>query len=263
MYDPKVFWEKRLSNDFSLKGVGCAGLSYNYNKWEAKAAKNSVDKLLKGSLKGKKILDIGCGTGYYLEYYMSKGATDITGLDITEKSISSLKKKYPNLKFYKADISKKIQLNLKYDIITAIAVLYHIVDADRFENSVKNIRKLAKKGSLIIIQDGFLKKYQPPKAGIHCYFRDYNSYKKILEKNGIEIIKKVPTFYFLNPPFDITNKTMRKLALTLWNVTMSIFAKNELTGNIIGFVLYYLDKAILSITKDSVALETIACRVVK
>ena len=263
MYDPKAFWEKRLSKDFSLKGVGCAGLSYNYNKWESKAAKDSVDKLLKGNLRGKKILDIGCGIGYYIGYYLSKGATDISGLDITEKSITSLKKKYPHLNFFNADISKKIHLNRKYDIITAIAVLYHVVDRNKFENSVRNIRKLAKKGSLIIIQDGFLKKYQPPKAGTHCYFRDYEYYKKILEKNGIEIIKKVPTFYLLNPPFDINNSLMRKIALTLWNVAMSIFAKNELTGNIAGFVMYYLDKAILSMVKDSVALETIACRVVK
>ena len=263
MYDPKVFWEKRLGKDFSLKGVGCAGFSYNYNKWVSKAAKESLNKLLKGSLSGKKILDIGCGTGYYIDYYMGKGATDISGLDITEKSIVNLKKKYPHLKFFNADISKKIHLNRKYNIITAIAVLYHVVDDNKFENSVRNIRKLAKKGSLIIIQDGFLKKYQPPKAGTHCYFRDYEYYKKILKKNGIEIVRKVPTFYFLNTPFDISNSLMRKTALSLWNITMSIFAKNEFSGNILGFVLYYLDKLMLKIAKDSISLETIACRVVK
>lgn len=263
MYNPKVFWEKRLSKNFSLKGVGCAGFSYNYNKWVSKAAKESLNKILNGSLKGKKILDIGCGTGYYIGYYLSKGATDISGLDITEESITNLKKKYPHLKFFNADISQKIPSNRKYDIITAIAVLYHVVDNDKFENSIRNIRKLAKKGSLIIIQDGFLKKHQPPKAGTHCYFRDYESYKKILKKNGIEIIKKVPTFYFLNTPFDISNSMMRRAALSLWNITMSIFAKNEIIGNILGFVLYYLDRIMLKMVNDSISLETIACRVVK
>ena len=263
MYNPKVFWEKRLSKDFSIKGVGCTGFSYNYNKWMYKAAEEGLNKILKKSLKGKKILDIGCGTGYYLKYYLSKEADDISGLDITKKSITNLKKKYPHLKFFNADISKKLPFKSKYDIIAAIGVLYHIVDDDKFENSIRNMRKAAKEGSMIILQDNFLKKYQPPKAGIHCYFRTYDYYKKILKKNGIEIIEKVPMFYFLNPPFDINNNLLRRVALFSWNVTMSIFAKREFTGNIMGFALYHIDKMMLKIAKDSIALETIVCRVVK
>ena len=228
-----------------------------------KASEEGLNKILKKSLKGKKILDIGCGTGYYIRYYLSKGADDISGLDITKKSIINLRREYPNLKFFNADISKKIPLKSKYDIVAAIGVLYHIVDDDKFENSIKNIRKAAKKGSLIIIQDNFLKKYQPPKAETHCYFRTHDHYKKILKKNGIEIIEKVPILYFLNPPFDINNRLMRKIALFSWNVTMSTFAKREFTGNLIGFVLYSLDKIMLNIVKDSISLEIIVCRVVK
>ena len=263
MYHPKDFWETRLSKDFSIKGVGCTGFSYNYNKWMYKSIEDGLDKILKKSLKNKKTLDIGCGTGYFINYYLRKGAEDITGLDITQQSITNLKKKYPKLKFYTADISKRSTLKTKYDFISVLGVLYHIVDDDKFENSIKNIRKAAKKGSLIIIQDNFLKKYQPPKVGVHCYFRTYDYYKKVLEKNGIKIIEKVPILYFLNPPFDINNDLIRKIALVLWNIIMSAFAKREFTGNIIGFAFYHLDKLMLKVVKDSIALETIVCRVGK
>lgn len=263
MYNPKDFWEKRLSKEFSLIGVGCTGFSHNYNKWMYKAFKDGMDRILKGSLKNKKILDIGCGTGYYIEYYLNRGAINITGLDITEESISNLKKKYPLLKFYTSDISKEAPLKGRYDLITAIGVLYHIVDDNKFENAISNIRRYAKKGSYILIQDNFLKKYQPPKPGTHCYFRTYEYYKKVLEKNGIKIIKTVPVLYFLNPPFDINNQFIRKAALFFWNVTMSMFAKNEFTGNIIGAALYYLDKGIVRVVKNSIALETIFCKVSK
>ena len=49
----------------------------------------------------------------------------------------------------------------------------------------------------------------------------------------------------------------------LWNVTMSIFAKNEFTGYIIGAILYLLDRIMANIVKDSVALETMTCRVIE
>jgi len=263
MYHPKEFWEKRLSKNFSLMGVGCTGFSNNYNKWMYKAFKKSIDSILKENLKDKKILDIGCGTGFYIEHLLNKGATDISGMDIAKKSILALKKKYPSLTFLNADISEKISLKKKYDLILAMSVLYHIVDGNKFEKAIKNIRKLAKKGSQVVILDMFLKKYQPPKKGTHCYFRAYNQYKEVLEKNGINIIKTTPTLYFLNPPFDINNKLIRRIFLLLWNVTMSIFAKNEFTGYIIGAILYLLDRIMANIVKDSVALETMTCRVIE
>ena len=63
--------------------------------------KNSIN------VKGKNILDIGCGTGFYIEYWSKRKAASITGLDITEKSIMELQAFFPKFSFIRADISSK------------------------------------------------------------------------------------------------------------------------------------------------------------
>lgn len=261
MINKKNFWEKRLNNNFNLSGVGHTGFSYNYNKWMYKIIKDGMDDILKINLKNKKILDIGSGTGFWIDYFLKKGAMDITGLDITSISINTLQKQYPTLRFYQEDISGKISLRMNYDIIVAMAVLHHIIGDNDFENAIKNIRKLAKKGSLILIQDNFLKKYQPKKSGTHSYPRTYKEYKRVLEKNTIRIIKKVPIVFFLNPPYDINNNFVRNISLFLWNRIMSIFAKNEFAGNIMGVILYCIDKIILKVVNDSISSEILVCKV--
>lgn len=35
-------------------------------------------------LKGKKVLDLGCGTGVHLAHYLSLGAEKVVGLDLSE-----------------------------------------------------------------------------------------------------------------------------------------------------------------------------------
>ncbi|MCI0382358.1 MAG: methyltransferase domain-containing protein [Chlamydiae bacterium] len=47
------------------------------------------------SLKGKKILDLGCGNGYDLIYMQSKGA-DVFGIDASEEMVCMAKKNIPN-----------------------------------------------------------------------------------------------------------------------------------------------------------------------
>ena len=120
-----------MSKNFSLGGAGHTGLGLEYNKWLYKARIRALNKLLKDEQinpRGEQILDIGCGTGFYIDYWEKMGAAGIVGLDITEASISRLTAIYPKFKFVKADITdEKLELKEEFDIITAFDVLFHIV----------------------------------------------------------------------------------------------------------------------------------------
>jgi len=96
------------------------------------------------------ILDVGCGTGFFVDFYFKRGAKEITGIDITKTSISMLKEKYPAYNFYVADISDlnyPVKLKEKFDIINAFDVLYHITDDSKFEMAMHNISSLCAGGS--------------------------------------------------------------------------------------------------------------------
>jgi cyclopropane fatty-acyl-phospholipid synthase-like methyltransferase len=45
-----------------------------------------------GNIKGKKVLDIGCGSGHSLKYLADKGASELWGLDISTKQIENAKR---------------------------------------------------------------------------------------------------------------------------------------------------------------------------
>ncbi len=82
---------------------------------------------LLGSIKGKKLLDLGCGFGDYAKFYAKKGAK-VTGLDNSKKEIEYARSQnIKNTDFLVFDLLKKLPFkNNEFDIITSSLVLDHI-----------------------------------------------------------------------------------------------------------------------------------------
>ena len=82
---------------------------YGILGWESEEAQRlRFDMLLSSTkLEGKRLLDVGCGTGNLLEYIISKGIKVFyTGVDILEKMIEQAKGKQLNAEFYHTDLFK-------------------------------------------------------------------------------------------------------------------------------------------------------------
>lgn len=57
------------------------------------------------TISGKKILDVGCGTGYFTKYFKENGY-DVDGFDIDDTNIKQARKLYPDINnFRKSDFS--------------------------------------------------------------------------------------------------------------------------------------------------------------
>lgn len=261
-YEPETYWQKRLSKDFSLGGVGFAGLGVQYNKWLYRARLRTLNELLRASRidpKGKTVLDIGVGTGFYIDYWTKRGAKYVKGIDITEKSISSLKLTYPQYDFMKADISStELPIKEKFDIVTAFDVLFHITEENKFEQAMNNLRSLSHKQTKIFITDTFLKKATGP--GFHEYDRTIERYSEALSKVGIEPVVVVPIFYFMNNPIDtsaLSSHWLRTMQLAVWRIVsmLPFLIKRlgplgEVVGYMFGSILYLVDGVILRYAKD-------------
>ena len=128
----------------SLKGVGDEGLSEEQNqKMYAQAASVFQGILQRGGidLQKAKVLEIGCGTGFFTGILNELGVNDYTGLDITDVLFDDLKRKFPHYKFILRDITQAI-LPDKYDLIIMIDVLEHIVDESKFNFAMDSIRQV-------------------------------------------------------------------------------------------------------------------------
>jgi 2-polyprenyl-3-methyl-5-hydroxy-6-metoxy-1,4-benzoquinol methylase len=143
-FDPKSHWEKILIENYGLQGTGYHTLGQNFNTWLYKIKLKAFIKTIKSldieDLSKSDVLDVGSGTGFFINAWKNLGVKSVTGFDITSVAIQNLKLRFPNDKFYQADISDTISDSKQlYDIVSSFDVLYHIVDDDRYRRAMVNI----------------------------------------------------------------------------------------------------------------------------
>lgn len=136
--------------------------------------------IMKGMLpeiKGKKVLDLGCGDGCMSRYFAEKGASQVLALDISENMIAEAEKQttYSNVKY---DIMAMEDLNKiqdKFDIVFSSLAFHYIEDFGKLMNDISNL--LNKGGILIFSQEHPLVTASVPSKDIPKY----------IEKNGKRI----------------------------------------------------------------------------
>jgi len=104
-------------------------------------------------VRGKSVLDAGCGTGIFSIIFSNKGAGKVTGIDISEGSLEtarSLKEKFRlhNTEFQKQDMLHLPFENESFDIVWAWGTVHHTTDP--FKAIEELIRVLKRDGSLLL-----------------------------------------------------------------------------------------------------------------
>ncbi len=114
----------------------------------------SIKQLLP-NLAGLKILDAGCGDGYFTELLTNKGA-DVLGIEGSEKMIHIAKNKHKDLEFQTADLLQKLSFeNNSFEVIFANMVLMHLSDIKMFVSECKRILKPSGKFIFSILHPAF------------------------------------------------------------------------------------------------------------
>jgi len=143
---PELFSEK-YTNSF-LQNLSPVNMFLNKRRQE-------VLKLTR-NLKGKKVLDVGCGSGVFMLEFIKRGA-EVIGIDYSQKMLDLAKKE---LNFYKAD-KKKYKLVLanaiclpfrddSFDLVLATGLTDYMTDNDDLKFIKEATRVLKKDGSLIV-----------------------------------------------------------------------------------------------------------------
>jgi SAM-dependent methyltransferase len=228
-YQPENYWEKRLAGKLNLSGVGHQIFNQFYNHFLYKAKVRSLEKALRGKdiqIIGKSICDIGCGTGFFVDFFYNRGARNIVGIDITNSSITYLKSRYPQYQFTKDDVSSPTltnNINTQFDIVNVFDVLYHIMDEDSFITALVNIYNLTDDNGYIFLTDSLYPK--KTSSGEHVRFRGVDIYKKFFEEKGLNLICVNPLYYLLNQPIfgAINISCVQRVGIQLDNLLAPIY----------------------------------------
>lgn len=198
-FDARLYWESRLRRTPDLRGTGHRQFSISYNAAMYQVATERLLAALAAAhidVRGARILDVGAGLGYFVNQYTDWGAAHITGLDIAEISVTDLRRSFPQHEFVQVDISTEVlALPTDYDLVSAISVLFHIVDDRRFERAVDNMCVRVKPGGHLIMVDAFREPLLP--TARHTRLRPLRHYLPILDRHAFRVLTIRPMYYLM------------------------------------------------------------------
>lgn len=117
-----------------------------YSKFPNESRKAFYNQM-KGILKNKKVLDVGCGFGKDLAYLEKKGAV-VYGIDASPKMIELARKNNPNLKNLSVQTFEKTNFgNNFFDVMVSRYALHY---AENLEKAFKELHRILKPGGFLI-----------------------------------------------------------------------------------------------------------------
>ncbi len=198
----------------SLDAVGYSGYGERFNRETYKIRLKALKRLLRRIeiTPSATLLEAAVGIGAYAPLWREFGLR-WTGIDIAETAINDLRNRFPDDRFLTADLAVNCgSLSSElFDVVTAIDVLYHIVDDGGFIRAVKNLAERVRPGGLLVISDVL-----PPGAYQrveHVKRRPLRTYETALP--GFKAVAREPVFAVLGDPIG-HGSTLNFALFTVW-----------------------------------------------
>ena len=126
-------------------------------------------------LKGKRILDLGCGNGGMSKYFIEKGAKSVLAIDLSSNMIKEAKEKNnaENITYVVLGMEDISKIEGKFDIVFSSLAFHYVKDYDKLVKDIYNL--LDENGILIYSQEH-------PIATASKYHKEMKSYIFLDEK---------------------------------------------------------------------------------
>lgn len=245
-FDQAHYWRQRVSGEMGLGAVGHRSLGASYNRWIYQRRLDVLGKICNDTIQihsDTRVLDLGCGSGFYEAYWHSCAIRHLTGIDISAQNISALQQVFPAYRFIEADITDgKTSLETKYDIVTLFDVLYHLVDDTAAVAALAFAADHVAQNGRILIFDQLVRSDYTLRQ--HVKFRGRDHFFEMLHSRGMEVEMEVPLFVFLEPPI-YGNRILDILIAGGYYTAGLVFRAIPQIGTLAGRAAYAIDTALL------------------
>jgi len=94
-------------------------------------------------LEGARVLDVGCGSGYFLHRLREYGAGECHGIDLMENRIADARERYPALEWQVGSATDLSFEDGAFDLVTQFTCLSSILDDEVRLAAAREIRRVA------------------------------------------------------------------------------------------------------------------------
>ena len=186
------FYNENYYNSNDKTGYNDYNESENLHRKNAKSLIKIINKTI--NIKGKKILDIGCASGFYLDEFRKKGC-DVCGIEVSSYAYKYAKEKM-NLNVINSEFKPDLFSENYFDIVLLLGTIEHLIDP---KSILSQISKIMKDEGLLVITtidiNGLIPIYmlKPPE---HLFYFNHNNFIKLLK--SAKFRKLVLKSYFVN-----------------------------------------------------------------
>ncbi len=154
---------------------------------------------LVGDVAGKKVLDLGCGSGIYAQILLERGATSVTCIDAAQEMIDIVKDKLgDSVNAYAQNLALGLpeETNAQYDLVICPLMVHYIEDLRPLFN---DIQRVLKPGGQFVFST------HHPFADFECSASDNYFEKERIEDVWDTIGKPVSVAFYRRSLQDITD----------------------------------------------------------
>ena len=208
----KEFWDNNQLSDFYTAGTSVNNRPYLYNLYFSKyRTRVEVYHLsMKVNLKGKIVLDLGCGTGR-LTLEFAKKAKKVVGIDFAQALIDTAnqekeRRKLHNVEFHTCAL-QDLDIKEKFDVVYFGGVLMCIEDEDCF-GIIQDIMTVTHSKTIIVNRDTIA-------------YKERHTTKSLENRNDFAVYRTSEEY------------------LRLFKNTANTFYQSEVIPWVIGLTAYY------------------------
>ena len=117
--------------------------------WRGKNGLWNIAKDLAGDIAGKRVLDAGCGDGWYSARMIQEKA-DVSGIDLSPRAIAFAQQILPTGKFVSGSLTALSYPDKIFDVIFSFQVLEHI-PLNEYPEAINELRRVLKDDGRIIV----------------------------------------------------------------------------------------------------------------
>ncbi len=259
-FDPTEYWQERLSADYSLASTGWSTLGQPFNAWSYAVRRRVFNRVAGDTVPHREsasVLDVGSGTGFYLDLWQRLGVGQITGTDLTPVAVDHLARRYPAATIQRVDIGEA-DLPLPaaaYEAISVIDVLYHVVDDARYVRALSNLAGLLKPDGALLLTENLVSRHS---RAAHQVTRSRDWILSALRAAGLVVVEEQPIFFLMNTPVNSDSRLLHRW----WDLVTRLVPRHRAIGWTVGATLFPIELGLarLAAGRPSPSTTLLVCR---
>src|SRR5919109_1307398 len=121
---------------------------------------------IRSDWRGNHVLDIGSGTGFWIEQWRRLGVDSVVGCDFSTRSVTRLRERWGHRAIHQIDITAHdVPAIGRFEAVSAFDVFFHIVDDAAYARAWRNVASLLRPGGLFVFTENFLR--NEPERRLH------------------------------------------------------------------------------------------------